>query len=189
MVLYIKNMVCMRCIMIVRQELIRLNFHPLQVELGSAEIMETLSLDQKEEFDAAIINFGLELMEDRKSILVEKIKKVIHEFISYQDEHIKVNLSQYLNKQLSYHYTYLANVFSQAEGITIEQYMISQKIERVKYLLFTGELSLKEIAYKLHYSSTAHLSNQFKKTTGCTTSSFKEIQRNIVPIEKYYIAV
>jgi len=177
MVLNIRNMVCIRCNMIVSQELIKLNLHPVHVELGSAEILETLSAYQKEEFNLAILGFGLELMVDRKSILVEKIKKVINEFISYQDEPVKVNLSSHLNQKLIYDYTYLANVFSQVEGLTIEHYMISQKIEKVKNLLFTGELSLKEIAYKLNYSSTAHLSNQFKKITGCTTSCFRENQK------------
>ena len=170
-------MVCIRCKVIVNQELMRLNLHPIHTNIGSAEIMETLSTGEKEKFNMALLTFGLELMEDKRSILIEKIKKVIHEFIYDKDEPVKVNFSCYLSKQLNYDYTYLANVFSLAEGLTIEHYMISQKIERVKDLLFTSDLSLKEIAYTLHYSSTAHLSNQFKKITGCTTSSFREKQK------------
>jgi len=181
MILYIRNMVCIRCKVIVNQELIRLNLHPIHIDLGSAEIMETLSPCEKENFNTAMQSFGLELMEDRRSILIEKIKKVIHEFIYDKEEPVKINFSCYLSKQLNYDYTYLANVFSLAEGLTIEHYMISQKIERVKDLLFTSDLSLKEIAYTLHYSSTAHLSNQFKKITGTTTSSFREKQKQHEP--------
>jgi AraC-like DNA-binding protein len=123
-----------------------------------------------------LMKSGLELMDDKKSILVEKIKSVIVELVHYNDEQIKINLSDYLSDKLSHNYTYLANLFSEVKGTTIEQFYLAHKIEKVKELLVYDELNLTEIAYKLHYSSVAHLSNQFKKMTGLTPSHFKNLR-------------
>lgn len=176
MKLYIKNMVCIRCKMVVKQELENLGLHYINVELGEADVIEDLSPIQKEQFKSCLLKFGLELLDDKKSILIEKIKKVIVELIHYTDEPLKVNFSDYLGEKLNHNYTYLANLFSEVEGITIEHYIIVNKIEKVKELLVYDELSLTEISYKLHYSSVAHLSNQFKKITGLTPSFFKKVK-------------
>jgi len=173
---HIKNMVCIRCKIVVKQVLTNLGYHYLIVELGSAEIVENISTPQKEELKAALLKFGLELMDDKKSILMEKIKGVIVELIHYSDEPLKTNFSDYLSKKLAHDYTYLANLFSETEGITIEHYIIKHKIERVKELLVYNELSLTEISYQLHYCNVAHLSNQFKRTTGLTPSHFKQLE-------------
>ena len=178
MKLYIKNMVCIRCKMVVKQELEKLDLHYTNVELGEANIIENLSHEQKNEFKAGLLKFGLELLDDKKSILIEKIKKVIVELVHYTDDPLKVNFSDYLAEKLNHNYTYLANLFSEVEGITIEHYIIIHKIEKVKELLVYGELSLTEISYKLHYSSVAHLSNQFKNITGLTPSIFKKVKNN-----------
>jgi AraC-like DNA-binding protein len=162
--------------MVVKQELENVGLHYINVELGKAEILENMLPAQKEAFKAGLLKFGLELLDDKKSILIEKIKKVIVELIHYSDEPLKVNFSDYLSEKLNHNYTYLANLFSEVEGITIEHYIIIHKIERVKELLVYDELSLTEISYKLHYSSVAHLSNQFKKITGLTPSFFKKVK-------------
>ncbi len=169
-------MVCIRCKIIVRQVLTNLGYHYLIVEMGSAEIVENITLIQKDELKAALLKFGLELMDDKKSILIEKIKGVIVELIHYSDEPLKTNFSNYLSAKLAHDYTYLANLFSEAESMTMEHFIINQKIERVKELLVYDELSLTEISYQLHYSSVAHLSNQFKRTTGFTPSHFKKLK-------------
>lgn len=174
--IYIKNMVCIRCKMVVKSELEKLGFHHISVELGEAEIIEDISQEQLGKLNIALKKSGLELMDDNKSILVEKIKTIIIEMVHYTDEDIKVNLSSYLSKKLNHNYTYLANLFSEVKGTTIEQFFLSHKIEKVKELLVYNELSLTEIAYKLHYSSVAHLSNQFKKMTGLTPSHFKNLK-------------
>ena len=175
---HIKNMVCIRCKIIVKQVLTNLGYHYLIVNLGNAEITENITLNQKEELKTALLKFGLELMDDKKSILIEKIKKVIVELIHYHDEPLKINFSNYLSEKLNHDYTYLANLFSETEGMSIEHYIIMHKIERVKELLAYNELSLTEISYNLHYSSVAHLSNQFKKVTGLTPSHFKNLKEN-----------
>lgn len=177
MKLYIKNMVCIRCKMVVTQELKKMGLHQVVVNLGEVEILENISSAQRESFKAALDKFGLELMDDKKSILIERIKKVIIELIHYTDEPLKVNFSGHLSEKLNYDYTYLANLFSQVEGTTIEHYIIIHKIERVKELLVYEEMPLKEIAFILHYSSIAHLANQFKKITGLTTSHFKKLKQ------------
>ena len=169
-------MVCIRCKMVVKQELRRLGLHFVVVNLGEVELMENISSSQKQSFKSAIARFGLELMDDKKSILIEKIKNVVVELIHYTDDSLKTNFSAHLSEKLNYDYTYLANLFSEVEGITIEHFIIIHKIERVKELLVYDELSLKEISYKLHYSSVAHLSNQFKKITGLTPSHFKKLK-------------
>lgn len=176
MKLYIRNMVCIRCKMIVKQELKKLSLHCVTVELGEVEILENISAVQLCKLNNALLKYGLELMDGRKSILIEKIKKVIVELIHYSDEPKKINFSNYLSKKLNHNYTYMANLFSETVGINIEHYVITHKIERVKELLVYNELSLTEISYKLNYSSVAHLSNQFKKITGLTPSNFKQLK-------------
>ena len=163
--------------MIVKSELEKLGLHFVKVELGEAEIMEDISPKQLAELNIALKKSGLELMDDKKSILIEKIKKVIIELVHYSDldEPLNINFSTYLSKKLNYDYTYLSNLFSEVQGTTIEHFLIIHKIERVKELLVYDELSLTEIAYKLHYSSVAHLSTQFKKITGLTPSHFKKL--------------
>lgn len=175
MKLYIRNMVCIRCKMIVEQELKKLFLHGIIVELGEIEILENASPEKLDELNTALLKYGLELMDCRKSILIEKVKKVIVESVHYTDDVEKVNFSNYLSEKLKHNYTYLANLFSETVGLTIEHYMIIHKIERVKELLVYDELSLTEISYKLNYSSVAHLSNQFKKITGLTPSHFKKM--------------
>jgi AraC-like DNA-binding protein len=176
MKLYIKNMVCIRCKMVVKDELNKLGLRPVVVELGEVEIMENISAPQRDEIKAALLRSGLELMDDKKSVLIEKIKNVIVELVHYSEEPLTINLSEYLSRQLNHDYTYLANLFSEVQGITIEKFFITHKIERVKELLVYNELNLTEIAYKMHYSSVAHLSTQFKKVTGLTPSHFKQLK-------------
>ena len=173
MKLYIKNMVCFRCQKVVAEELIKLGAHPIAVELGEAEISEDLSDAQLQEFRMALLASRLDLVKDKKSILVQKIKDTIIRQVRYTDEALNMNFSKYLSLQLGYDYTYMSNLFSERSGITIEKFYICHKIERVKELLIYEELSLKEISFKLHYSSVAHLCNQFKKVTGLTPSGFK----------------
>ena len=174
--LYVKYMVSIRCKMMVKSELEKLGLHYTVVDLGEVEIEETLSAEQHNQLAAGLKKSGLELMDDKKSMLIEKIKNVIVELIHYSDEALKINFSNYLSEKLGYDYTYLANLFSEVESITIEHYIIKHKIERVKELLVYDELTLTEIAYRLHYSSVAHLSNQFKKTTGLTPTFFKRLK-------------
>lgn len=163
--------------MVVKAELEKLGLHYIMVELGEVEIMEDISKTQAQLLDAALIESGLELMDDNKTILVEKIKTIIIELIHYNDNELKINLSDYLSEKLNHNYTYLSNLFSKVKGITIEKYYLAHKIERVKELLVYDELNLSEIAYKMHYSSVAHLSNQFKKITGFTPSHFKDLRQ------------
>jgi YesN/AraC family two-component response regulator len=162
--------------MIVKQQLKKLSLSYVLVELGEVEIVEDVPAHQLEELKVNLLKFGLELLDDKKSILIEKIKKVIVELVHYADEPVKVNFSDHLSKKLNHDYTYMANLFSEVVGINIEHYIIKHKIERVKELLVYDELSLTEISYKLHYSSVAHLSNQFKKITGLTPSYFKKFR-------------
>lgn len=171
-------MVSMRCKMVVQDELKKLGFHPVSVELGLVEITEDLSQDEREKLQKVLMRSGLELMEDKKAILVERIKIIIIEMVHYSDEYVKYKFSNYLSETLGYAYIYLANLFSTLEGNTIEQYIIANKIERVKELLLYDELNLKEISYKLHYSSVAHLSSQFKKITGLTPTHFKQLAQH-----------
>ena len=169
-------MVCIRCKMVVKSELEKLGLHYTTVELGEAEIKEDLSAVQLEHLSDALGKTGLEVMDDKKSILVEKIKTIIIEMVHYDEEEIKIKLSDYLSEKLNHNYTYLANLFSEVKGTTIENFYLSHKIEKVKELLVYDDLTLTEIAYKLHYSSVAHLSNQFKKLTGLTPSHFKNLK-------------
>ncbi len=177
MKIYIQNMVCQRCKMVVKSELEKLGLHHTRVELGEVEVMEELSSQQRNLLNRGLKKAGLELMEDKRSMLVERIKIHIIELLDNQDEQIKINLSDYLSEKLNHNYTYLANLFSEVKGTTIEKFYLNHKIEKVKELLVYDELNLTEIADKLHYSSVAHLSNQFKKMTGLTPSHFKNLKQ------------
>lgn len=177
MKLYIKYMVSLRCKMMVKEELKKLGLRYVVVDLGMAEIMEDISQEQHDQLKENLHKSGLELLDDKKAILIEKIKNLIIEMIHYTDELPHVNYSDYISEKLNYDYTYLSNIFTEVKGITIQQYIIIHKIERVKELLLYDELNLTEIAYKLHYSSVAHLSNQFKKITGLSPSYFKQLKQ------------
>jgi len=176
MKVYIRNMVCIRCQMVVKAELEKLGIVYMDVKIGEVDTMEEISKDQLQKLDVALKQSGLELMDDKKSILVEKIKSAVIELVHYTDKQIKTNLSDYLSEKLGFDYTYLANLFSEVKGITLEKFYLTHKIEKVKELIIYDELNLSEIAYKLHYSSVAHLSNQFKKFTGLTPSHFKKLK-------------
>ncbi len=171
-------MVCIRCQMVVKAELEKLGLHYHDVKIGEADILENILPEQLRELDVALRKSGLQLMDDKRSILVEKIKSAIIELVHYREEQIKENLSDYLSEKLNYDYTYLANLFSEIKGITIEKFYLTHKIEKVKELIVYDELNLTEIAFKMHYSSVAHLSNQFKKVTGLTPSHFKKLKNN-----------
>ena len=170
-------MVSLRCKMMVEEELKKLGIHYVIVELGMVDILEDITRDQRKQLKTNLLKSGLELLNDKKSILIEKIRNVITEMIHYSDELPAVNHSEYISEKLGYDYTYLANTFSEVKGITIQQFIINHKIERVKELLLYDELNLTEISYKLHYSSVAHLSNQFKKVTGLSPSFYKQLKQ------------
>ncbi|OYU94809.1 MAG: AraC family transcriptional regulator [Bacteroidetes bacterium B1(2017)] len=176
MKLYIKFMVSLRCKMLVKEELIKLGLKYVVIELGMVEVLEDITQAQHDQLKINLLRSGLELLDNKKSILIEKIKNVITEMIHYTDEVPKVNYSDYISAKLGYDYTYLSNIFSEVKGITIQQYIIIHKIERVKELLLYDELNLTEISYLMHYSSVAHLSNQFKKITGLSPSYFKQLK-------------
>ena len=169
-------MVSLRCKMLVKEELKKLGLHYIIVDLGVVEVLEDITMEQREQLKANLVKSGLELLDDQKSILVEKIKNVVIEMIHYSDELPKVNYSDYISEKLDYDYTYLANIFSEVKGITIQQFIIIHKIEKVKELLLYDELNITEISHKLHYSSAAHLSSQFKKITGLTPSFYKQLK-------------
>jgi AraC-like DNA-binding protein len=177
MKLYIKYMVSLRCKMAVKEALKNLGLHYVLLDLGVVDVLEDLTPEQLEKLRNNLLDSGLELLDDKKSILIEKIKNVITQMIHYSDELPKVNYSNYISEQLGYDYTYLSNIFSDVKGITIQQFIIVNKIERVKELLLYDELNLTEISYKMHYSSVAHLSNQFKKITGLSPSYFKQLKQ------------
>ena len=162
--------------MVVKSELEKLGLQYNIVELGEADIREDISKEQLDRLRVALRKTGLELVDDKKSMLVEKIKAVIIELVHYNEEQIKVNLSDYLSEKLNHDYTYLANLFSEIKGTTIEHFYLSHKIEKVKELLVYDELNLTEIAWKLNFNSVSHLSNQFKKRTGLTPSHFKNLK-------------
>lgn len=162
--------------MAVKEELKKLGLHFMVVDLGEVDIMETISTNQRDQLKTALLSSGLELMDDKKAMLIEKIKNVIIEMVHHSDEVIKINFSNYLSEKLNHDYTYLANLFSEVQGTTIEQFLISHKVERIKELIIYGELNITEIAWKMNYSSVAHLSNQFKKVTGLSPSHFKQLK-------------
>jgi AraC-like DNA-binding protein len=171
--------------MAVREELKKLGLHFIVVDLGAVEIMENISIEKRQMLKEGLLISGLELMDDKKAILIEKIKNIIIEMVHYSEEIIKINFSDFLADKLNHNYTYLANLFSEVQGTTIEHFIISHKIERVKELIIYGELNITEIAWKMGYSSVAHLSSQFKKATGLSPSHFKQLKdkrRN--PIEE-----
>ncbi len=178
-------MVSNRCKLAVKEALKSLGLHFIVVDLGEVEIMENISTVQREEMKIALSNSGLELMDDKRAVLIEKIKTIIIEMVHHSDEIIKINFSDFLSKKLNHDYTYMSNLFSEVQGTTIEQFIISHKIERIKELMIYGELNITEIAWKMNYSSVAHLSNQFKKVTGLSPSHFKQLKdRNRIPIEE-----
>ena len=175
--LYIKYMVSLRCKMLVKEELKKLGFQNIIVDLGTVEMLEDITAKQRQQLKENLLRSGLELLDDKRSILIERIKNVIIEMIHYADELPTMNYSDYISEKLDHDYTYLSNIFSEVKGSTIQQFIILHKIEKVKELLLYDELNLTEISYKLHYSSVAHLSNQFKKVTGLSPSFFKQLKQ------------
>lgn len=161
----------------VQDELKKLGVQSAVVDLGMVEILQEITVQQRELLKENLLKSGLELLDDKRSILIERIKNLIVEMIHYSDQLPKLNFSEYLSEKLNYDYTYLSNIFSEVKGTTIQQFIIINKIERVKELLLYDQLNLTEIAYKLHYSSVAHLSNQFKKVTGLSPSFFKKLKQ------------
>jgi AraC-like DNA-binding protein len=169
-------MVCIRCKMVVKEELTKLGLHYAVVDLGEAEVFENMTTEQHDKLKVMLLKSGLELMDDKKSVLIQKIKNVIVELVHYAEDPLTIKFSEFLAQKLNHDYTYLANLFSEVQGITIEKFLIAHRIERVKELLVYDELNLTEIAYRMHYSSVAHLSTQFKKVTGLTPSHFKQLK-------------
>lgn len=178
MKLYIKNMVCSRCKMVVKSEFEKLGLRPLTVELGEIDTGNDLLKEQLLQLDTNLRILGFELIDDKKSQTIEKIKNTIVTLIHHSDQDLKTNLSVFIASELHQDYNYLSNLFSEVEGTTIEKYFIAHKIEKVKELLVYDELTLSEIADRLGYSSVAYLSNQFKKITGFTPSYFKSLKEN-----------
>lgn len=177
-------MVSNRCKMVVKEGLKKLGLHFIVVDLGEVDIMENISAGQRELLKSELLNSGLELMDDKRAVLIERIKNTIIEMVHHTDEIIKTNFSDFLSQKLNHNYTYLANLFSEVQGTTIEQFTISHKIERIKELMIYGELNITEIAWKMNYSSVAHLSNQFKKMTGLSPSHFIQLKdKRRSPIE------
>lgn len=185
MKLFIKNMVCSRCKMVVKSELEKFGLHLTAMQLGEVEIVETLDRIKKEKLNKLLKSFGFELIDDKKSRTIEKIKNIIIKLVQEQNNELEINLSTHLSNSLHQEYNQLSHLFTQVEGTTIEQYFILQKIEKVKELLVYDELTLSQIADKLQYSSVAYLSNQFKKITGLTPSHFKQLKvKKRIPIEE-----
>ncbi len=178
-------MVSTRCKMAVKEELKKLDLHFVMVELGEVEVMENLDSEQLKQLKAALLVSGLELMDDKRAVLIERIKNAIVEMVHHTEELMKVNFSDHLSEKLNHDYTYLSNLFSEVQGTTIAQFIIAHKIERIKELMIYDELNITEIANKMNYSSVAHLSNQFKKMTGLTPSQFKQMKNKVRnPIEE-----
>jgi len=171
-------MVCSRCKMVVKAQLENRGFHPLSVNLGEVELEGDLEKDQLVQLDASLRLLGFELIDNKKSQTIEKIKNAIVTLVHHSDCNLHTNLSEFITSQIPQDYNYLSNLFSEVEGTTIEKYFIAQRIEKVKELIVYDELSLTEIAYQLGYSSVAYLSNQFKKITGFTPSYFKSLKED-----------
>jgi len=184
MKLYIRNMVCDRCKMVVQQELERSGLQPLSVELGIAEIDRELLSTEKQELNDRLQALGFELIDDRKTRIIEQVKNLVVETIHYTDQPLQVNLSDFLAEQIRLDYSYISNLFTEATGTTIEQYAIAQRIERAKELLSYDELSLSEIADKLYYSSASHFSRQFRKVTGQTPTAFRQSGIQRIPLNR-----
>lgn len=176
MTIYIKNMVCNRCIIIVKSTFKDLGLHPLKVELGEVELQENNISSLKKLLIQELQSFGFELLDNKKTKTIEKVKNLITDLIQNKNNNLNTNLSDYLTREIYQDYNSLSNLFSEFEGITIEKYYILQKIEKVKELLVYNELTLSEIAFQLNYSSVSYLSNQFKKVTGLTPSHFKKLR-------------
>ena len=177
MKIFIKYMVSLRCKLMVKQELDKLGIKYVAIELGVVDILEDITCEQREQLKKNLLVSGLELLDDKKSILIERIKNVVVEMIHYSDELPETNYSDHISEKLGYDYTYLSNIFSEVKGITIKHYIIMHRIEKVKELILYDELNLSEISYKLQYSSVAHLSNQFKKITGLSPSFYKQLKQ------------
>ena len=169
-------MVSIRCQIIVKLELEKLGLQCTQLEMGIADIIGVVSPAQTMQIKIALLQLGLELIENKKSALIEKIKAVVIEMVYYSGTQLKMNFSNYLSEKLNFDYTYLANIFSENQGITIEHFIIQNKVQRIKELIGYNELNLTQISWMLHYSSVAHLSTQFKKVTGITPSHFKQLE-------------
>ncbi|MFV0606681.1 MAG: helix-turn-helix domain-containing protein [Niabella sp.] len=176
--LFIKNMVCNRCIMVVQNELDKLGLTVRNIKLGEVVLDKELTPEEKNDLENTLIPLGFEIIDDKKSRIIEQIKNIIIDIVHHQDSKLTTNLSEVLSSRLHHDYNYLSNLFSEVEGTTIEKYFIAQKIEKVKELLVYDELTLSEIAFRLNYSSAAYLSNQFKKVTGLTPSYFKQIKED-----------
>jgi AraC-like DNA-binding protein len=177
MKLYIKYMVSLRCKMVVKDAFKKLGIRYVSVNLGEINVEDDITDKQREKLKNILLKSGLELMDDKKAILIERIKNVIVEMVHYADDLPKTNFSDFLSAELNYDYTYLSNIFSETQGVTIEHFIILHKIEKVKELIIYNELNLSEIAWKLRYSSAAHLSSQFKKITGLTPSYFRSLKK------------
>jgi AraC-like DNA-binding protein len=175
MKIFIQNMVSLRCKMMVKSELEKLGLACTTIELGEVQLAKPISETNRKKLKEALHQSGLELMDDKKAMLVEKIINIIVEMVHYSDELPEVKFSAVLSRKLQQDYRKLAELFSRTKGITIEQFIILHKIERIKELIMYDELNLTEIAYKMHYSSVAHLSKQFKKVTGLTPTFFKNL--------------
>lgn len=178
MKLFVKNMVCNRCISVVTAEMRKLGFEEAMVTMGEVNIPNELKSEEMQKIAEALNSHGFEIIDDKKSAVIEKIKTLVIDQIHHANDRLKVNYSTLISGKLAKDYSYLSNLFSEVEGVTIEQYIILQKIEKVKELLVYDELSLSQIADEMGYSSVAHLSNQFKKVTGLTPSHFKSIKEN-----------
>ncbi len=177
-------MVSVRCKMAVKLALKNLGLHFIFVDLGEVDVLENVTPEQREQLKAVLLESGLALMDDKRAMLIEKIKNAVIEMVHHSDELIKTNFSDFLSKKLNHDYTYLANLFSEVQGTTIEHFIIAHKVERIKELIAYDELNITEIAYKMNYSSVAHLSNQFKKVTGLSPSHFKQLKdKRRSPIE------
>ncbi|MHA4807253.1 helix-turn-helix domain-containing protein [Flavitalea flava] len=185
MKLYIRNMVCNRCITAVRAELELLGLQPVSITLGEVEVEGEISKEVLTRLGDSLLQLGFELIDDRKSRIIEKIKNELVNLVHYTEEQPRTNLSDFLSSKLNHDYNYLSTLFSDVEGITIEKYFIAQKIEKAKELLMYDELTLSEIAFRLGYSSVGYLSNQFKKVTGFTPSHFKTIrEKKRIPLDQ-----
>ena len=180
MKLFIKYMVSLRCKLVVQEKLKKVGIGFRTVDLGVVETLEEITPEQHNQLRLLLLESGLELLDDKRTILIERIKNAVVEMIHYKDDFPKVNFSDYLSEKLGYDYTYLSNIFSEVKGITLQHYIIMHRIEKVKELLLYDDLNLTEISYKLRYSSVAHLSNQFKKVTGLSPSFYKLLKQKRV---------
>lgn len=169
-------MVSQRCKMAVKEVLKDMGLHFVFVDLGVVETMEELSVEQRQQLKTTLLELGLELMEDKRAELVQQVKKLILDMIYQAEEEMKMSFTTYLSEQTGHDYPHLAGLFLESQGMTIQQFMITHKVERVKELIIYGELSISEITWKMNYSSVAHLSNQFKKITGLTPTHFKQLK-------------